>query len=303
MQGVVGPAEADVDRALVVAVGVVEEDGLVALGDVAGLPQVGEVDDGELQTLAAVDGQDLDGLLVGLQAPAALLVAGLLPGGGDALAQPGGQRSGAHLLGRRGGVQQLGDVAQVGQRALPVHGAQDAFGQALGAGDRLAQGGHPALAQHARPAVQAAVEVLELVVAGGGHSLGGPAQEWRQRRRPGAGGGAGALDGLQQGQPGARGVGAQHAARPVDDGRDVDGLQRVADQRRVAMRAHQDGHVAGAQALAAQRRAVRRAGLDLGLGGEQGDEVVGEVAGDVLACGGVGGAAGAGEARRRTWRG
>jgi hypothetical protein len=118
--------EADVDRPRVARVGVVEEDRLLAARDVAGLPQVREVDDGELEPLAAVDRQDLHRLLVGVQAAAALLVARLVLRGGDPLAQPGGQRGRAHVLGRRRGVQQLGDVAQVGQPALAVDARQDA---------------------------------------------------------------------------------------------------------------------------------------------------------------------------------
>ena len=84
------------------------------------LPQVGEVDDRELEPLAAVDRQHLHGLGVGLQPAAALLVARLLLGGGDPLAQPAGQRGRAEPLGGGRRVQQLADVAQVGQPPLAV---------------------------------------------------------------------------------------------------------------------------------------------------------------------------------------
>ena len=75
---------------------------------------------GELEALAAVDRQHLHGLGVGLQPAAALLVAGVVAGLGDPTAQPRGQRGNAELLARRRGVQQLADVAQVGQPALAV---------------------------------------------------------------------------------------------------------------------------------------------------------------------------------------
>ena len=92
----------------------------------------GQVDDRELEALAAVDREDLDGLGVGLQAAAALLVGGVAVGLGDAPAQPRRQRRRPELLARRGGVQELADVAQVGQPALAVGAREHAAGQALG---------------------------------------------------------------------------------------------------------------------------------------------------------------------------
>ena len=87
------------------------------------LPQVRAVDDRELEALAAVDGEHLDGLGVGLEPPAALLVARVLLGLGDPAPQPRRQRRRRPCcsVGRRG-VQELADVAQVGQRALAVGG-------------------------------------------------------------------------------------------------------------------------------------------------------------------------------------
>src|SRR5439155_22045125 len=65
------PLPAHVDGAAVAGIGVVE-DGSSRPGEVAGLPQVRGVDDGELEALAPVDGEDLHRLGVGLEAPAAL---------------------------------------------------------------------------------------------------------------------------------------------------------------------------------------------------------------------------------------
>ena len=76
-----------------------------------------------------MDRQHLHGLGVGLEPPAALLVARVVAGVGDPLAQPRGQRGGAELLGGRGGVQQLADVAQVGQPALAADGASTRSGR------------------------------------------------------------------------------------------------------------------------------------------------------------------------------
>jgi hypothetical protein len=61
------------------------EDRRLVLGDVSGVPEVGAIDDGELEALASVDGKDLHGLGVGLQAPAAVLGVVLLTGLVDAL--------------------------------------------------------------------------------------------------------------------------------------------------------------------------------------------------------------------------
>src|SRR5207248_5174751 len=59
--------EAHVDVPCVAGVRVVEEDRMRITGDVAGLPQEGEVDDRELEALVAVDRQDLDRVSVGLE--------------------------------------------------------------------------------------------------------------------------------------------------------------------------------------------------------------------------------------------
>ena len=236
--------EPDVDRPAVAGVGVVEGD-RHAGRDVARVPQVGVVDDGELEPLAAVDGQDLDRLLVGLQPAAAVLVARVLDGLGDPAPQPADQRGGAELLGGGRRVQQLGDVAHVGQRPLAVHAREDALGQPFAERDRLGQRGDAALPQHGRPLVQPAVDVLPRLVARRRHALGAPAQERSERRGVRAGRRGGPLERLEQAQPVARRLGAEHTAGAVDDRRDPDGVERVADQGRRAVGLHEHGDVAG----------------------------------------------------------
>ena len=87
-----------------------------------------------------------------------------------------GQRGGAHLLGRRRGVQELADVAQVGQLALAVDGLQHALREALDQGHGLGQRGDALHAQHARPLVQAAVELLAVLLGGRRDALRRPAR-------------------------------------------------------------------------------------------------------------------------------
>ena len=263
------------------------------------LPQVGEVDDRELEALAAVDRQHLHRLGVGLQPAAALLVARLLLGGRDPLAQPAGQRGRPEPLGGGRRVQQLADVAQVGQPPLAVLQREQPPGQPLDERDRLQQRRDAAHAQHARPLVQAAVDLLPLLLAGARDPLGVPAEERRQRGGAGAGGRARALDRLQQPQPVARGLGAEHAARAVDDRGDLDRVERVAHERRLAVGAHEHRDVARPHRVLPEHRAVLGPALDPRAGGEQPDEVGGEVARDVAARGVVARVAVAGRLDRR----
>ena len=297
--GEVGAVHADVDHALVARLRIVEEDRLGVVGDPARLPQVGVVDDRELDALAAVDGEDLDRLGIGLEAAAALLVARVLAGRGDLLAQPRGQRGGAHLLGRRRGVQELADVAQVGQLALAVLRSQHALGESLDQRHGLGQRSDALDAQHARPLVQAAMELLAVLLGGRRDPLRRPPQEGRERGRGGPRGRRRTLDRLEQAQPVAGRRGAEDAARAVDDRGDVDLVEGVADERGVAVGADEDGDVAGTDALGLLHRAVLGADLDLRVRGEQGGEVGREVLGDVLACARVAHASPARELQRR----
>ena len=197
------------------------------------LPEVGVVDDRELEALAAVHRQHLDRLGVALQPAAALLVAAVLRGLEHSLAQPGSQRGRSHLLGHRRGVEQLADVAEVGHPALSVDHREQAGGQALLQGDRLHQRRDALRAQHPRPVMQAPVHLLPGVLVGGGDLLGRPAEDRGQGRRAGARRIGGPLDRLEHAQPLAGRLGAEDAAGAVDDGGNVDRLQRVSHRRRV----------------------------------------------------------------------
>ncbi len=167
---------ADVDGAPVAGIGVVEHRRLV-LEDPPRIPQVRAVDDGELEALAAVDRQHLHRLGVGLESAAAVLGVVFLAGLVDALAQPAGEGGDAELLGGGGAVQELADVAEVGELALAVDPGQDPAGQPLAMADRLDEGGHAPLAQHRGPPVQAGMDVLPGCLVGGGHLVRGPAEE------------------------------------------------------------------------------------------------------------------------------
>ena len=141
-----------------------------------------------------MDGQHLDGVGVGLQPPAALLVAGVAVGLGDPPAQPGGQRGRAELLGRaprRAAARRRGagrSAAARRRRATRIRSGSRSATASVSASEAIAL-----LAQHPRPVVQAAVDVLPLLLAGAGHALGAPAEEAasarrsaRARERPGA---------------------------------------------------------------------------------------------------------------------
>ena len=178
---------------------------LLLAPDPGRLPQVGEVDDRELEALAAVDREHLHRLGVGLQPAAALLVAGLLLGGGDPLAQPAGQRGRAEPLGGRRRVQELADVAQVGQPPLAVDRGEQPPGQALDERDRLQQRRDALHAQHPRPLVQAPVDLLPRLLARPTPPARRPSRGTASAPRRGReAADAGPLDRLQQPQPVAR---------------------------------------------------------------------------------------------------
>ena len=152
------------------------EGGRLVLARREDVPEVGQVHDRELEALRAVDREHLDGQMVGLQAARAALV--LVAGArlGDAAAQPGRQRGRPEAVGGARTVQQLGDMAEVGQRPLATGGAEDPCRQILADRDRLGQRGHALRAQHARPAVEAAMDVLEVGRRGSRQALARPSR-------------------------------------------------------------------------------------------------------------------------------
>ena len=127
---------ADVDRAPVAGRRVVE-DGRFVLRDPPGVPEVRAVDDRELEALAAVDRQHLHGLRVGFQPAAAVLVGGVVGGVGDASLQPARQRGHPELFGHRFEVEELADVAEIGELAITVGRGRAAGREALGVGHGL----------------------------------------------------------------------------------------------------------------------------------------------------------------------
>ena len=88
-----------------------------------------------------MDRQHLHRLAVRLQPPAAVLVGDVLAGLGDPAAQPRRQGGDPEPLGHRLAVEQLADVAEIGERALAVGTGEHPAGQALAVGDRLEQRG------------------------------------------------------------------------------------------------------------------------------------------------------------------
>ena len=203
-----------------------------------------------------MDREHLHGLGVGLQAAAALLVAGLLLGVGDPLraarpsarSRPGCSAAAAACSSwptwrrsvRRRSPSTLRRARRPGRPSTSV---------IVSTSDAT-----PAHAQHPRPAVQAPVDLLPLVVGGRGDPLGVPAEERGQRRRARARGGAGRSSASSSRSQSRAGVGAEDAARAVDDRRDADRVERVAHERRAAVGAHEHGDVARAAPARAERR-------------------------------------------------
>ena len=182
-----GAFSSDVDGAAIAGRRVVEHRGL-PLRDPTGTPEIRAVDDRELEALARVDGEDLHRFGVGLEAPAAILVVRVLPRLGDPPPQPRGEGGGSELLGRRLQMQELADVAQIGELPFAVGAAEHPPRQSLGVGDRLEQRRDAPAAEQVRPRVDALVDLLPGGVVGRRHLRGRPAEEARQRRGPDAGG-------------------------------------------------------------------------------------------------------------------
>ena len=176
------PLEPDVDRVLVPGRRIVESHRLLR-PDPRRIPQERAVDDRELEALAAVDRQHLDRLGVGLEPPRPLLLALVALGVGDALGEPAAQRGSPEPLGARRPVEQLGEVAEVGQLALAVADREHPGGEVLADHDRLEQRGDAAVAQDPAPAVKAPVHVLPLLVGRGREPFGAPTRGTASARR------------------------------------------------------------------------------------------------------------------------
>ncbi len=183
-------------------------------------------------------------------------------------------------------VQQLADVAQVGQPPLAVLGRA----ARARAGPRSSvivsvSDATPRTAQHARPVVQAAVDrpPTRSSLADATCSALQP-RNGGQRRRVRALVATSAARSPRAARSQSRaGAGAEHAARAVDDRGDVDRVERVAHERRVAVGAHQHGDVPG-RTVSRRARSPSSARTSISApDAEQRDEVGGQVLGDVLA--------------------
>ena len=169
-------------------------------------------------------------------------------------------------------------MAQVGEPALAVGGGEHARRKSLAERDRLHQRRDAAQAEHACPLVQALVDRLPGVGVGRGDVGGRPAPEVRERDGRRARRGRGTLERLEQPQPLARRLGAEHAAGAVDDG----GIPTSSSASRTSAAwrlvrtstATSPGRTSARAALVAAQRCARR---------QQAHEVLGEVARDVLA--------------------
>ena len=131
------------------------------------IPGLRQVDDGELQTLAAVHGQDRDCLCVGLQSPGAF-------GDTDSWAsadpcpEPLDKRTDAELGGGHRRMQALAEMAQIGQHPFPAAQAQQPLrdrSSAVAVSNRAAT---PRLSQHLAPPADALSELNQRLLAGGG---------------------------------------------------------------------------------------------------------------------------------------
>ena len=240
----------------------------------ARLPQVRVVDDRELEALAAVDRQDLDRLGVGLQAAAAVLVARVLVGLGDAPAQPRRPARSCRAARRRRGVQELADVAQVGQPPLAVGQPQHALRQPLRERDRLGQRGDARAAAARAPSRAGA----------GGRPPTPRRRPSRSARRSSRRTTSAPPRARAPPRSAARAPPAAAATRapagvpntlpaPLITAGMRDRVERVAHQRGGAVRAHEHRDVAGPHGLLA----------DAGVGVQQPHEVGGEVVGHVRA--------------------
>ena len=168
-----------------------------------------------------MDREDLDRRGVGLQAPAALLVAGVArrprrsAGAATTTARPS---RAARWSPRRAGAGRRGAGRSAGaRRRRGEHPAR----QPLGQRDPLGSDATPRSRSTRPHSCSRRWTSSHVVVAGQRDPLGRPAEKARQRRRPRARRRRRPLDRVEQPQPlaGAAGV-REHAARTADDGRD-----------------------------------------------------------------------------------
>lgn len=190
------------------------------------LPAERDVDDAELQALRGVDGDDLHGRGVRLEA-AGPLVGEHRADLGDPGAQPRGERGRAEALGDRGLVQGLRNVPQVGEVALAVGPGHDPRRRAPPGRD-LRDGGDAPVREQARPGADGVAELVVVRVPGRREPLRVPAHERREGERRRAAVQAGLLQRGEQGEPVLGRCRAEHARRPRHHGGDAQRDERGA---------------------------------------------------------------------------
>ena len=120
----------NIDGASIASFAVVVNDRSIILWDPGWLPKVGVIDDGELEALASVDREHLNGLGVGFESTTPLLGACVVASVGDPLPQPRGERGDPEMLGGDLCVEKLADMAEVGESPLPIDGCEHASWEA-----------------------------------------------------------------------------------------------------------------------------------------------------------------------------
>ncbi len=176
----VGRLPADVEHAAAV---VVVQQQHVRLGDPS-VERERQVDDRELQSLAGVQGDHLDGGGVAVQ-PADAVGCQVDGGFVPAAPQPFDQRRQSETVGGGDGLQPLPDVPQIGQSPGAALLGEQPGGQVLLDDRHLEQRRHPALGEQPGPGPQGGAEpVGERALAAGAEFGGGQTEERGERRGP-----------------------------------------------------------------------------------------------------------------------
>ncbi len=222
-------------------------------------------------------GGDLHRGRVAVEAAAAPGEAALF-GGADAVGEPAGQRRETEALGERDVVEELGDVAQVGELAFPVLDAEQPGGE-IGVGGQLVEDrGEPRAPEQPRRLAQLRRQPAD-EIASARVDLGG-----RDPQDRGAGGQAHPvaamrlLQGAEHPQPVGGRRGGEHAGAACQHRGHPDVVEGLAHDLDLGAGPHQHRDVAGAD-----RPPLAPGGAEGDPGLEQPDQVGGQIRGDALA--------------------
>jgi hypothetical protein len=215
---------------------------LVSSADVP-FPGFGQVDQRELQPLAAVHGQHANRALVGLQ-PLCPVWRRAGAGLGHPGPQPLHQRAHAELAGDHRRVQALAEMPQVGQPALAAGMGQQPLHQPQSVLIISTRAATPRAGQHPAPPAHPLGQIAQLCLVGRGQLGEGPADEAgecglanRGRTR--------LLECDQQGEPVLGHRGGEHRPGAEQHRRHLGGDERVPDGLAPAVGPDQDGDVGG----------------------------------------------------------